>query len=113
MIKMNTSFIKKCKNITIILSIISIILADSITYYMLTYTSYVYESNPIMAYLHIYKIMYIITPITEIIIFIIIINILYRLKIYNLIKISGFIIILITLYIDSINDLYYFIHFMF
>ena len=110
---MNMTSIKKYRNITIILSIISIILADSITYYMINYTHYVYETNPIMVYLHKYMIMYLITPITEIIIISITINIIYKLKVYNILKISGFIIILITLYIDSINDLYYFIHFMF
>lgn len=113
MIKMNMSFIKLCKNITIILAIISIILADSITYYMLNYTHYVYELNPITAYLHRYIIMYIISPIIELILIYYSINIIYKINTYNILKLSGFLIILITLYIDSINDLYYFIHFIF
>lgn len=112
-IKMNMiKLTKRVKNLTIILSAISIILANAITYYMLTYTHYVYEQNPIMNYLHIYKIMYIFIPLIEIIIVSYAVNIISKINTYNLIKMFGFIIILITLYIDSINDLYYFIHFI-
>ena len=113
MIKMNTTFIKKYRNITIILSIISIILANSLTYYMLNYTHYVYEINPITAYLHTFTIMYLISPIIEIIIITYCINKIYKINITNIYKILSFSIILITLYIDSLNDLYFYIHFMF
>jgi hypothetical protein len=109
-----TNWLNTFRKTTIILMSISIILADSITYYMLTYTNFVYEENPIMAYLHNFTIIgYIIYPLLEIIIIYYAINKIYKLNTPNILKIIGSMCILIILYIDSLNDLYWLIHFIF